>query len=95
MQQADGRITVESEVGQGTTIRLFWPAIESALPASTVTDSGVISLGDGEVILLVEDDNAVRHLTSRMLRDRGYRVLEASDGLEAIRVSERRGVPVS
>ena len=94
MQQADGRITVESEVGQGTTIRLFWPAIESALPASTVTDSGVISLGDGEVILLVEDDNAVRHLTSRMLRDRGYRVLEASDGLEAIRVSERRGVPV-
>lgn len=95
MQQADGRIMVESELGKGTTIRLYWPAIESRVAESTITDSGVISLGEGEVILLVEDDNAVRHLTSRMLRDRGYRVLEAADGLEAIRVCERRGSPVN
>lgn len=94
MQQADGRITVESEIGKGTSFRLYWPAIESRVAAAKQSDP-VISLGDGEVILLVEDDNAVRHLTSRMLRDRGYRVLEAADGLEAIRVCERRGSPVN
>ncbi len=95
IQQAKGRITVESEVGRGTTFRLFWPAENHAATAAAAPDDGAFALGDGEVILVVEDEAAVRALTSRLLRDRGYRVLEAADGLEALRLCEKRGSPVA
>ncbi|WP_020472874.1 MASE1 domain-containing protein [Zavarzinella formosa] len=95
MQQSRGRITVESEIGRGTTFRLFWPAEESPFSSfPPEKDQVIVNLGDGEVILVVEDDDSVRNLTSRVLRDRGYRVLEAGDGLEAMRLCERRGMPV-
>ena len=95
IQQAKGRITVESEVGRGTTFRLFWPAETPAATTAAAPDDGAFALGDGEVILVVEDEAAVRALTVRLLRDRGYRVLEAADGLEALRLCEKRGSPVA
>jgi signal transduction histidine kinase/ActR/RegA family two-component response regulator len=76
-------IEVESEPGRGTLFRVFWPA---ALEA-TRTERGApeVAVANGrECVLLAEDEPAVRRLARAALERRGYRVLEASDGAEAV-----------
>jgi PAS domain S-box-containing protein len=84
VQQAGGRIEVESELGVGTTMRIFLPFVDA--PAEHITDVAVIGAAGTEQILLVDDDMYVRVATSRALRARGYHVLEASDGHAALRM---------
>jgi len=85
VQQSGGYLTVESEVGNGATFRVFLPAIPntgapSALPAPrTITHAG------GKFrILVVEDEVEVRNLISDVLRDGGYEVIDAEDGEHAL-----------
>jgi two-component system cell cycle sensor histidine kinase/response regulator CckA len=84
MDQMGGYVTVESEVGAGTTVRLFFPALRGVRSASVEQAVGVAATKRGsERILLVEDDADIRTLTARVLRRAGYHVTEAVNGEDA------------
>jgi PAS domain S-box-containing protein len=84
VQQAGGRIEIESEVGAGTTFKILLPIIDA--PADPILDRVAIAARGQEKIVLVEDDGYVRAAASRALRARGYTVLEASEGRSALRL---------
>jgi CheY-like chemotaxis protein len=92
--QSGGHISVSSEPGAGSIFRIYLPRFQEeagAVPAG----QAVSGLSPGtETVLLVEDEDAVRDLVSRMLQMCGYTVLEAAHGEEAIRVSERYEGPI-
>src|SRR5262249_35664956 len=76
-QQHHGWVDVESQLGRGTTFRVFFPASASAAP-QPAAPSGLASLrGGSETILLVEDELTVRTLTRNVLERFGYRVIQA------------------
>jgi signal transduction histidine kinase/FixJ family two-component response regulator len=86
VKQSGGHINIYSEVGEGTTVRLYLPrAIGAVMPAPRGVAPAELPRGSA-TILAVEDDPAVREACSAILRDLGYRVLEAADGPEALRV---------
>jgi PAS domain S-box-containing protein len=89
VEQSGGSIAVYSEVGHGTTFRLYFPRVEGV--AQPLSRREVRSLRSGtETILLVEDDANVRKVTSTVLSRAGYTVIEAGDGVEALEIAERR-----
>jgi PAS domain S-box-containing protein len=81
-RQFGGSIAAYSEVGIGTTMKIFLPNAETAR-AATVTHASRTEERGTETILLVEDDPGVRRSTARMLATRGFEVLQASDASEA------------
>ncbi|MEO7909994.1 MAG: ATP-binding protein [Roseiflexaceae bacterium] len=88
VKQHGGNIWVYSEIGQGTTFKMYLPHVDgvsAALPTPRLVQAH--SRGK-ETVLVVEDETAVRDLVTRVLRTQGYLVLEASNGAEAIRVAE-------
>lgn len=88
VRQLDGFITVDSRPGGGTSFRVYLP-----LTGDTLADPrpGDLRAPVGtETVLLVEDDEAVRRLISRSLRGWGYGVVEARDGMEAVRACRER-----
>lgn len=92
VKQTGGYIVVDSEVGKGTRFKVLFPYYDPAelLAEMDKTKKQEYSsdlTGSGS-ILLVEDEDAVRLFGSRALRDKGYRVVEARDGLEAIKYLE-------
>jgi two-component system cell cycle sensor histidine kinase/response regulator CckA len=93
VKQSGGFVFVVSEVGKGTTFRILLPryipeAGEMSPKAEAAARSSSDYTGQG-VILLVEDEDAVRAFGMRALASRGYTVLEAGSGLEALEVVER------
>jgi CheY-like chemotaxis protein len=88
VHQHNGWINVESAVGQGTTFRIYLPLSTRAAPAERVAAPGAIPRG-AETILLVEDEESVRRVTSKMLERLGYRVLVAGGGQEALQLWKR------
>ncbi|HZZ92129.1 MAG TPA: PAS domain-containing protein [Usitatibacter sp.] len=85
VKQSNGHVTIDSEPGNGTTVKLCIPRTAAATPASAPdarVDPG--SGGGGESILLVEDDELVRMSARRHLSALGYRVLEAANGAQAL-----------
>ena len=93
VNQSGGHIEVSSEVGIGTTFRVYLPLVEEPPPEPTSKDERREYTGH-ETILLVEDEDAVRRLTRTVLQQLGYTVLEASDGLAAVTVSEDHQGPI-
>jgi CheY-like chemotaxis protein len=94
VKQSQGHIAVESTLGRGTLFRIYLPRIE----ADPLTPGvGVVSLappGGTETLLLVEDEERVRGAARRMLEHYGYRVLEAADGEQALRISAEHEGPI-
>jgi two-component system, cell cycle sensor histidine kinase and response regulator CckA len=88
VKQSGGFIWVYSEPGKGTTIKTYFPKSEIMTAAPQTEAKPQIEFTGLETVLLVEDEAAVRSLTSRILRDRGYNVLEAADGMEALNISQ-------
>lgn len=87
IRQSSGWIDVQSEVGVGTSFKVYLPQVDAPL---NLWDEGIApSAGGSETILVVEDQSAVRAFTAAALRQCGYQVLEGSDGEEAMAVAER------
>lgn len=87
-RQSGGAVKIESEVGHGTTITIFLPRslarpdADGEKPASGSPHPA----GDGRVVLVVEDEQAVRTLVMEVLQDQGYRGLAATDGVAALEI---------
>ena len=82
VEQAGGRIDLDSELGTGTVFRIFLPGCDQ--PAHAVSDVSRLAPAGVERILLVDDDPFVRASSARALRARGYTVVEARDGHDAM-----------
>ncbi len=87
IRQSEGYLTVDSALGMGTTMEVCLPAFDSIMEQPAATNGNGAS-GGYETILLVEDEPGLRSLTRRMLESRGYLVLEAATGHEAIEYVE-------
>ena len=86
VKQSGGFVRVESEVGSGTTIRVYWPEYtQEAEAANDASLPGTVERGK-EKVLVVEDEQVVRALIVRTLRGLGYACLEASSAEEALRM---------
>jgi CheY-like chemotaxis protein len=85
VKQAGGDIWVYSEPGRGTTFKLYFPKV--AEPATDLRDDGVSAPQGAETILVVEDEQGVRELTTKILRRLGYHVLAAGSGAEALEIA--------
>jgi PAS domain S-box-containing protein len=92
VKQSGGHAKIYSEVGQGTTVRLYLPRTRQEEDIVIPTEAGPIA-GGAETILVVEDDEGVRQTVVDILADLGYRVLKAKDAQAALVVIES-GVPI-
>jgi CheY-like chemotaxis protein len=92
VKQSGGSIWVYSEIGRGTTFKIYLPRVNAPVEnrAEPVNGNG----RGHETILLVEDEESVRAVASRILRRNGYTVIEASNGVEALRECDERGAEV-
>jgi len=88
VKQTGGDIWVYSEPGQGTTFKLYFPRASEPLSDIPGGDAAPTRRSGGEIILVVEDEKAVRELTVRILQQLGYTILTASSGAEALEVSK-------
>jgi PAS domain S-box-containing protein len=92
VKQSEGYVTVRSTEGSGTTFSIFFPR---TLPAEALDERSAVTARRGnETILVVEDEDAVRLLASRALRESGYRTVEANQGGEALRILAERGAGI-
>ena len=82
-RQNGGHVTIESEVGKGTTVSLYLPAAERASTESS-EEAVTAPQGEGQSVLVVEDDPSVRLLIRDVLEEVGYSAIEASDGSAAV-----------
>jgi two-component system, cell cycle sensor histidine kinase and response regulator CckA len=90
VKQSDGFVWVYSEPGVGTTFKIYLPRVGSGGGLPPRPGGGSAAQGGTETILIVEDEELVRSLASRGLRERGYTVIEARHGAEALRQLEFR-----
>jgi two-component system cell cycle sensor histidine kinase/response regulator CckA len=88
IKQNSGFIWLESEVGRGSSFKVYLPRVDE-IPSVRDVSPPVANIGGNETILLVEDDDALRSATRRILRGRGYTIIEARHGGEAMLLCER------
>jgi CheY-like chemotaxis protein len=88
VKQSGGYIWVDSELGRGSSFAIYFPAVDAPL-TTTITPEIKDAEGQGEIILLVEDDEALRESISTYLNLHGYKVLEASNGDQALHIANQ------
>jgi PAS domain S-box-containing protein len=84
VRQSNAHIVVETAPGQGTVMRVYFPAAEAAAPPAPAPAEPATAPAAGHTVLLVEDEDAVRGFARRALEGAGYRVLAARDGATAL-----------
>ena len=94
VKQSGGHIGVYSEVGIGTTFKVYLPRAEMDVPKSGIRPGLSTPQRGSETIMLVEDEDGVRALTRYILTTCGYSVMEAAEGVEAARVSAEHVGPI-
>jgi len=88
VKQSGGYIWVYSEPGQGTTFKIYLPAVEREAAQVQEEQTSSDDFTGSETILIVEDDDSLRNMVCEILEPQGYSILEAQNGIEALRVSE-------
>ncbi len=88
VKQLGGHIWVYSEVGHGTTFKIYFPRVDGPADTGAVSYPAAAPAGAGETVLLVEDEDSVRSIARATLGRYGYHVLEARDGDEALGLSD-------
>jgi CheY-like chemotaxis protein len=83
VKQSGGAVELKSQSGRGTSFRVYLPRVDRAPVSVEAAPPKIAAAGGAETILLVEDDEMVRTLVRETMESNGYRVLEASDPLEA------------
>jgi len=94
VKQSGGHIWVYSEVGRGTTFKLYFPRVQADVEAPRIPHTYTESIGGDETILLVEDETALREVTACILQSVGYTVIEADGPAQAIRLVETHREPI-
>jgi len=94
-QQSGGHINVYSEIGKGTTFKVYFPRVDQPLNHDTqLIKAGPLPRGT-ETLMVVEDDPSVRYLAANVLEAQGYTVLRSSNGQDGLRLaSEHKGSPI-
>jgi PAS domain S-box-containing protein len=87
IQQSEGYVRATSELNRGSTFDVYLPRVREPVRARSALQEASPNVALGETILVAEDEDAVRALTCRILRKRGYHVLEARDGREALEIA--------
>jgi CheY-like chemotaxis protein len=83
----EGMVNVYSEPGKGTTFRVYLPAAETSADEQKKPTQGLVSpRGNGETVLVIDDEASILNITSQTLQAFGYRVLTAADGAEAVAI---------
>jgi signal transduction histidine kinase len=95
VQQSGGHIGVYSEVGKGTTFKIYFPRVDQPLDAVAQAIKAEPLPRGTETLLVVEDEPSVRHLVTDVLEAQGYKVLRANNGQDALRVArEHKGAAI-
>jgi PAS domain S-box-containing protein len=94
VSQSNGHIWVYSEPGCGTTFKVYFPSTGEAAATAAASARPEPALCGQETVLLVEDESRLRELLIHVLHDRGYKVLAAADGAEALRIAGQQKSPV-
>lgn len=94
VKQNGGFIEITSSPGAGTEVSILLPRLSDGLPRPALAPTPARELTGGETLLLVEDEPSVLALTRRVLAGRGYRVLAAQGGAEALRLAEAYQGPI-
>jgi signal transduction histidine kinase/ActR/RegA family two-component response regulator len=90
VKQSGGNIWTYSESGKGTSFKIYLPRVDEVEEVAKQSKAAPGSLNGGEKILLVEDEEMVRHFTHRILEEKGYLVFDASSGDEALRICQNK-----
>ena len=89
MAQSGGHVHIYSEIDVGTSVKLFLPRADQTVPKRTVSEGDEVDeqpRGQGEMVLVVEDEDDLRDVAAGLLSDLGYRVVIANSGPEALEV---------
>jgi PAS domain S-box-containing protein len=95
VQQSGGHIEVDTDVGKGTTFKIYFPRVDKPVEAAAAqVQTGPVPRGT-ETLLIVEDELPVRHLARQVLESLGYQVLRAGNGQDALNLArDHKGSPI-
>lgn len=92
VKQSGGYVWVYSEPGQGSVFKIYLPAAQAEQPGQAAVERPAVPERGTETILVIEDEDVVRNLACRGLREHGYSVLEARNGVQALQyIEQNRG----
>jgi two-component system cell cycle sensor histidine kinase/response regulator CckA len=94
VKQSGGCIWVESEPGKGARFEVYLPVVHELENRPRQEGAAAASPHRSEIVLIVEDEDAVRELASEFMKSAGYTVVTAKDGQEALAIAERSGQPI-
>ena len=94
IKQHNGWIEAESEIGKGSTFKIFLPSTRKEVKPEEATQASSPAAGGHETILVVEDEELVREFVASLLTESGYKILQAGNGVQALEVWRRHSTDI-